>query len=249
MYERIVIIVLLFCTWIPACLHAQNSVNASGGEATGSGEMSFSIGQVVYTVNSGLNGAVSNGVQQPSLLVPLSIELLRFEAKVVEKNEVRLTWETARELNNDFFIVERSLDGRQWEYLTVVSGAGNSSTLVSYSTEDKNPYMGTSYYRLKQTDFDGTYSYSEVETINISIGGISISPNPTSGMLNLVIDKATVEGMSYRLVDLQGKTLINGKINEAQLELNLTNLANGIYIFQVLKREITLETFEIVIKN
>lgn len=113
----------------------------------------------------------------------LPIELLNFEA-ILRHSKVDLAWVTGSEINNDYFTVERSLDTENFEFVTEVAGAGNSSKLLSYATVDKNPYKGISYYRLKQTDFDGKYSYSKLMAVNNKNSKnfeFKIFPNPTDG--------------------------------------------------------------------
>ena len=89
----------------------------------------------------------------------LPVELISFNG-VAENNEVRLTWETASELNNDFFDVERSQNGLNFEKIGTVKGNGNSNILNQYTFLDKDPYVGFNYYRLKQVDYDGTKYFS-----------------------------------------------------------------------------------------
>lgn len=94
----------------------------------------------------------------------LPIELLAFRAVHTSKG-VEVTWSTASEVNNDYFTVERSSDSENWEEVATVKGAGNSNTPLSYNITDIHPLPGKSYYRLKQTDFDGTSTYSHVAVI------------------------------------------------------------------------------------
>lgn len=119
--------------------------------------------------------------------IALPIELINFDASLKE-NEVMLNWATATETNNDYFTIERSDDGENFEKVTTQRGSGNSTITRSYQAVDPNPLPGYSYYRLKQTDFDGHYSYSEVQTVkmkgnvndNQAIEMKSIAPNPFS---------------------------------------------------------------------
>lgn len=113
-------------------------------------------------------------------LSPLPIELLDFNA-IRNGSRVDLSWKTASENNNDFFSTEKSKDGINFETVSTVAGAGNSSFIISYNDVDYAPYEGISYYRLKQTDFNGQYSYSSLVPVNYYFGedGISIFPNPT----------------------------------------------------------------------
>lgn len=96
---------------------------------------------------------------------PLPVELTEFSAQLI-KHQVHLTWQTATEINNDYFEVERSIDGFEWETIDRIKGAGNSTVILNYTTLDRHPKTGVSYYRLKQTDYDGTFAYSHIESIN-----------------------------------------------------------------------------------
>jgi len=104
-----------------------------------------------------------NGSSAPSTALP--VELLFFDAQVNEKNQVNLLWATASELNNDYFTVERSTDGGNWEIVEIVAGSGTTSVRTDYQTLDERPNKGISYYRLKQIDFDGTISYSNIVSV------------------------------------------------------------------------------------
>jgi hypothetical protein len=121
--------------------------------------------------------------------IALPIKLISFDAKL-RNNNVSLTWATAAEINNDFFTIERSTDGQTFEPILTKRGAGNSTVTLEYEANDPNPLDGYSYYRLKQTDYDGHFSYSDVETVKNKGGQndideaeveiTAISPNPFS---------------------------------------------------------------------
>jgi hypothetical protein len=112
-----------------------------------------------YTRTSGVVTSFSPFALGASTTLP--IELLSFNA-IYKNGVVNLFWSTASEINNDYFTVERSIDSKSFEIITTVKGAGNSNTVLKYSAIDNNPPLGIIYYRLKQTDFDGTYKYSNV---------------------------------------------------------------------------------------
>lgn len=115
---------------------------------------------------------------------PLPIELVNFTATPFE-NSVHLNWTTASELNNDYFTVERSVDGESFSVIgDKIKGAGTTNQARSYNLVDQNPLNGTAYYRLKQTDFDGTFSFSKI--ISVTYDGpvfpvMNLYPNPTKG--------------------------------------------------------------------
>lgn len=95
----------------------------------------------------------------------LPIELINFNA-FAANGRVDLKWATAAEKNNDFFTIERSIDGHNFEKILTLPGAGNSVVVRNYSASDNNPVKGKAYYRLKQTDFNGEFSYSEIRMVN-----------------------------------------------------------------------------------
>ena len=100
---------------------------------------------------------------EPAVL--MAVEFTQWTATNLEES-VLLEWTTASEENNDYFAIERSIDGVTWKVLGNVGGAGTTSATHYYSFEDTKPVSGISYYRLKQVDFNGEYTYSSVKCIN-----------------------------------------------------------------------------------
>lgn len=96
----------------------------------------------------------------------LPVKLVSFEANS-NGERIDINWATVTEINNNFFTIEKSKDLKNWEVVSNVSGAGNSNTTIEYFEVDYSPYQGVSYYRLKQTDYDGAFSYSNVVPVNI----------------------------------------------------------------------------------
>ena len=114
------------------------------------------------------------------LNIPLPVELVSFAAKE-ESGTVALSWVTESELNNDFFVVERSPDGKEFNSVVKVSGAGTSKERHAYFATDLYPYDGISYYRLLQQDFDGTKTYSKIIGVSVMTNEdhtARVFPNP-----------------------------------------------------------------------
>lgn len=138
---------------------------------------------------------------------PLPVELLYFDGRLNKNKKVDLTWATASEINNDYFNIERSQDGKNWETIDRVEGAGNSNQKLNYQTKDSNPYEGVSYYRLKQTDFDGSFEYSNIVSINyeldrelvkrINTAGQEVNEN-YSGIIILIYNNGDTEKIHQR---------------------------------------------------
>ncbi len=169
----------------------------------------------------------------------LPIELLSFTAEA-EEAIVKLEWVTATEINNDFFTVERSQDGLAFEELHVFEGAGNSSQTLSYHTYDRHPLEGVSYYRLKQTDYDGAFTYSDIVSVSIVIEKpqlvFTVFPNPVSnGKFFVQIENNTSDDtpLFIDIIDASGRIVFSKTLQTQgaeQLPVNLPeNINAGIY--------------------
>ncbi len=166
-----------------------------------------------------------------STSTPLPIELTSFNARLKSK-KVILDWETASELNNDFFTLERSANGKDWEEIIIINGAGNSTVVNSYFHIDFYPLPNISYYRLKQTDFNGEYSYSDVKSINNTNyqGNVSVYPNPVES--TIYIEGSDLELSTIRIFNTLGQNITHQLdiASSGQFKaINLSNLNSGIY--------------------
>ena len=182
---------------------------------------SFSIFEVTVSTNTSL----------------LPIELLDFYAKPIDNRFVQLDWQTASEINNDYFTIERSTNGVDWEGIIQIGGVGNSSNLLSYSVIDETPYQGLSYYRLKQTDYDGQYSYSQVKSVNIKSegdSGIEIFPNPTESQITIIGNILELEQVKIYNTLGQDVTMFSTQISydESKIVIDLSDLSEGMYYIQ-----------------
>ncbi len=159
----------------------------------------------------------------------LPVELINF--KVTSFDEwVLVNWETQTELNNDYFTIERSKNLRSWEIIGVVSGNGNSNVLLNYNFSDYKPFKGTSYYRLKQTDFNGKIAYSDPQTIEFEEElSSSISPNPVGNELNLFSDFLINQ---YSIYDLMGRSIEEARDFEEKIDVS--RLPKGLYFLVII---------------
>ena len=162
----------------------------------------------------------------------LPIELLSFQAKN-QNNQNHLIWQTASESNNEAFEIERSINGIDFEKIGFTKGKGNSNHIQTYQFIDANPFS-TSYYRLKQIDFDGKFDYSN--TISIKIGkekGIQIYPNPTNGIITIESEETlNTDILIYNSI---GKLV---KTTKAQNNnINISDLPMGMYMVSMTNNE------------
>jgi hypothetical protein len=148
-----------------------------------------------------------------------------------------LSWTTASESNNNYFGIERSLDGIHFEEIAQRAGAGNSLVTINYSYIDQNPYKGISYYRLRQVDFNGKFTYSEICSVtNNGDGGIAFYPNPVK--TSLTIDYEFSEKPNSNIItitDVAGKLVrVSSTFIDSKITLDCSDLAEGIYFLKVL---------------
>ena len=156
---------------------------------------------------------VSYAVYTTSPVLP--VELIEFTANR-NGNDVMLNWITATEMNNDYFEIQRSLDGHNWETVFTVRGAGNSNNEVDYIEYDYNAPESNLFYRLKQVDFDAKYEYSEVVFVPYSDNNDGKSevifqtfPNPIEkgNRLNLVLENLDGQDLLLVLRDMNGREI------------------------------------------
>lgn len=186
----------------------------------------------------------------------LPIELLSFEAEL-NGDQVDITWTTATEFNNDFFTVERSKDGFAWEIISIVPGAGISNTVLEYAEVDPEPYTGVSYYRLTQTDYDGTYTHSDVAPIKYvkeEDSQVNVYPNPWDKTTSVNVELNGFEGndVLVSLRDITGKEYYSRVIvanNEVVYNViePMSELAAGMYLITV-RSEDQIFSKQLVIK-
>jgi hypothetical protein len=162
---------------------------------------------------------------------PLPIELLNFTAE--RDDEVaQLNWQTASERDNAYFSVERSVDGKNWGELAQIKGRGNSNTLTNYELVDNKPFIGTNYYRLKQVDFNGEYTYSPIRSVVMDSKVLyPLYPNPAENKFHVRLGNATAHLSIY---NVQGKLLLDMQnITGDVVDIDISDLPSGMYTVQI----------------
>jgi hypothetical protein len=183
---------------------------------------------------------------------PLPIELLSFFGKC-EKEKIILQWETAAEINNSFFTIEQSTDGENYIQIGIVQGAGNSSSALNYQFTDSHLTSHILYYRLKQTDFDGAYSYSPIIAVQnckeYKQTTIENIYNINNHQIAVVISAEYDNKFNIAFYDAIGKKIIDEKISVQKgkniYPLNSSSFAAGIYFARIYNESenITHKTF------
>ncbi len=170
---------------------------------------------------------------------PLPVELISFEGEqLVGQNH--LYWSTASEINNDYFTLERSADGITFTEIDRKDGAGTTSQVHSYESFDYYPLEGTNYYRLKQTDFNGAFTYSGIVVLQNHVVGVEVGnvhPVPTVDVISFDITSPEQAGITIDILDLSGRKVMSTTIEigsgESSVGIDISGLSQGVYMLQV----------------
>jgi hypothetical protein len=166
--------------------------------------------------------------------VLLPLDIIYFNG-AMKDGKVDLQWSTASETNNDYFTIEKSPDGTHFEELIRIKGAGNSAQKIDYKTTDNLPYKGTSYYRLSQTDFNGTHrDYFIIPITNtLDDGMFKVVPNPTDGNIQITYACEDTEASVLKIYNSTGNLVLTQGIKcnagENKMQIDLSEVKTGIY--------------------
>ncbi len=208
-----------------------NPYYQTNGVITASG---LTVGNQYYLLVDGFDGDDCDYTVGASegIVVTLPIELSYFNAQCSNENII-ISWQTATEENNDYFTIEKSTDLIQWQPAGIVNGAGNSNSLINYSFNDQADNSGSLYYRLKQTDYDGHFTYSqEVSVACTSLTVESIFPNPVENEIIITIQSKELQTVSINIIDELGRSIEsrqNVSEGTSEVSIDVSQLAGGLY--------------------
>ncbi len=176
----------------------------------------------------------NNGINVSNVDPLLPIVLASFTALKSEK-DISLNWSTSSELNSEVFVLSKSIDGINFTEIDRVKAAGNSTQKIYYSSVDKSPYAGISYYKLLQLDKNAKIGVERIISVNFQLTTdiVSLYPNPVVNDLNIKIENSRFTKAA--LFDVNGKLLnsyqlkVNGGVNT----INLSLLAKGLYVLKL----------------
>ena len=192
-----------------------------------------------YTVTN--PGVVSRLKMFINYNASIPVELVSFVASV-QGNSANLTWQTASELNNSGFDIERKTENTEWNKIGFVQGAGTTTESRSYSFNDTQTGQGIVSYKLKQIDFDGKAKYSKVISVDFNspenFNLIQNYPNPFNPNTNISYSIATLGRVTLKIYDILGRevlTLVNEEKPAGRYEVNFnaSSLASGVYFYQL----------------
>jgi hypothetical protein len=199
----------------------------TGSQWEASKKAAASGGSPLYSrVNSGIMSLSPFAIGSKSAL---PVTFTTFDARP-HKNKVLITFATASEFNNEYFDIERSNDGRNFESVAIIKGAGNSLREQRYSLMDENPYLGISFYRIKQVDFDGKVSYSETRSVRLDNNTLTITPRNTDGRIDINTNDLSYEVHIY---NTSGQEVRHFSALSGTQSINIQSLLPGLYYVEV----------------
>jgi hypothetical protein len=187
---------------------------------------------------------------------PLPIVLTSFKASC-ENGQVKLDWETATEINNEEFIIDRSADLQDWEQIVIVPGAGNSNQSLNYSSVDLRPMDGLSYYRLTQRDYDGaSETFAPISITCYSDGNgnsMMVFPNPAEDYFTISVNVVEdIKNGTLEIFDMSGKRIIlkNANISKGSNDLKFDRhgMQSGQYTIRLSSSNITIRPIKLILK-
>jgi hypothetical protein len=204
--------------WTGACSSLTNigCTSGTGGTVTAT-ITNLNPNQTVLIGIDGNAGANCTYSMSATNTIPLPIEMYRFEL-TKNTNYVSVNWSTASEHKNDYFTIEKTKDGSVFETVGIIKGAGTSQQANDYTYKDIHPLKGISYYRLKQTDYDGNFTYSQMRAIEYSGDlnpGFNIIPNPSDNFSSaqLIFTDLKDRYVDIIVADVSGKIIYNSKVH------------------------------------
>lgn len=217
--------------WVSHGNGGTTGTTTSGTVITSSAVTSFS--PFTLASNMGLN--------------PLPVKLVSFDAVNVNNN-VNIRWASASEENNDFYTVEKSINGTTWTKVATVKGQGTTYSLNNYQVVDNNISASKIFYRLKQTNFDGTFSYSDIKAVNTSFNTVTVAayPNPAKDVVTVNVNNEEALNTTLTLMNMQGQVVFSTEMsNTGSFTMDIANQQNGIYFLEV-KNESGISKIKIV---
>ncbi len=226
--------------WNNSNTYWEKTTNSDFSTITGSC-LSTNSGSIKSTSNLSSFGTFTFGRNSSAIALPIT--LVSFQTKIKE-GKVDLKWVTMSEKNNDYFTLEKTKDGINYKQIKKIKGAGNFNEIIKYEETDENPYIGISYYRLSQTDFDGQQQFYPLQSVSLEIKNestISVQPNPINlkEELKIIIASEKNQIAIVSLLDSFGRTCFSNTFqtieNQNTIEITLPDkIIEGIYFLKII---------------
>lgn len=212
----------------PSYLDYEDGVNDGGGDVV-------NPWFATYTVSPWRSSDHDPILMSLNLDITLPLTLNSFTAVKVNTSS-KLVWETSSEINIREFVAERSSDGINWIPIATVPSAGNNSPSAVYSIFDNSPAKGINLYRIKIVSADGHFEYTPIRRVDFNNKYLfSIYPNPAHEQVQLSTDNNTGLRITVQVINSQGQTVLDKKINsqQATANINVSTLVPGVYFIKI----------------
>jgi len=233
------------------------TITASGGSSyvwsTGATTPSITVSaEDVYTVEvvSGNPSCPDNTLLSSNIIVNtcLPVSLIQFSGRCLETSDRILEWSTASENNSDFFAIEKSIDGVNWNLIGQVTASNYSNSLKNYSYYDQSRENGTFFYRLKQYDFNGVYDLYNAIAVDCDAESneFYLYPNPANSFVYLEVPTGyKAKNLSVLFYNVQGKLVQTNEFDNANMKksIDVSGLARGCYLVHI---KDSFENFETI---
>jgi len=220
-----------------ACIYVSTQTYTNANPLTTSSTLQLCQSASSTIGGPGSVGAATVYTNCTACLASLPVELLNFDAQLINR-KTEVTWSTDSEKNSAYFSIQRSINGTDFEEIGQRLAAGNSTTLINYQFTDTEPLYGVSYYRLKQLDSDGSFTFSSVKTVyNAPLELLSLFPNPAEDGLNLVITSPRNMDIQLLVHDNLGKLVKSEQIalntGFNSVIIDVSTLSQAVYQFKI----------------
>lgn len=168
---------------------------------------------------------------------PLPVELISFTGQNKDEHNL-LKWTTGSEINSDYFEIQKSENGFDFQTIGMAKGAGNSNREINYEFRDYDPFAGLNYYRLKQVDFNGDVNWSNVITVKVKGSfDLGVYPNPTKDEVTVSFEYNQSSPGEIRIIDMMGRTVyaagLSAQKGQNNLLLDLSQHSKGLYFITI----------------
>ncbi len=204
--------------------NSQNVIDAAGNSIVFNVSTTVAIGRNIYL--------------GPLAAVPVTFN--EIGATLIGKQSAKIYWSTASEINNQLFEVMRSTDGNNFITIGKIRGAGNSSVRNDYSFNDVELTTGVYYYKIKQVDFNGAYSFSKTVTLYVGVqqqSNVTVYPNPFENNLIITLNNETTGKALIELTNINGENILSQEVNlrlgVQQVEFNTSAIPSGVYLLNI----------------
>lgn len=222
-------------------LISPSSIDGSANTATF--DVDFSSGQY-YTLGSTESAA-------------LPVTLISFTATNDNNERVAINWTSVQEIGNSFYSLERSADAINFETIATLDGAGNSDQSIDYQFIDRLPLNGQGFYRLKQTDFNGQYEYSETLRVfikeTVEAASYKVYPNPVENGMELFVERTNPTSAQtvfvYQVINAKGMVVTTGKSDgtQSRASLKTNTLSKGVYLLRIITDHESHQTIRFIV--